>query len=182
MELERDLDLEVGRLAVCLPPELLGNTPLIVENIQRARVPGVHDPVGPPPARLTGRQARHRDDPVLAQPVGQPDAAPHVLGVFRPDHGVGMERVAVAVQARDADAGTLEDPEEVVPGRVGGEDVVEGGNVHGGKEAAGVQFDARETEPGGDLDRLGQAAVVQDRVVDPEFHQATASADEANSR
>ena len=119
---------------------------------------------------------------VLAQPVRQPDAAPYVLSVLGADRGVGVERVAVAVQAGDADAGALEQSEEVVPGGIGGQDVVKGGDVHRRQEAARVELDAGEAEPGNDLDRLRQAAVVQDRVVDTELHQATALRCEAVSR
>src|SRR5215212_2123058 len=46
-------------------PELLGDTPLIIEDIQRGGVPGVHDPIGSPTARFGCRQPGHRDDPVL---------------------------------------------------------------------------------------------------------------------
>jgi hypothetical protein len=73
---------------------------------------------------------------MLAQAIRQPDAEPYVLGVFRPDLGVGVERVAVADQAGDAYAGALEQSEEIVPGSIRGEDVVEGGNVHRRQEAA----------------------------------------------
>ena len=47
VQFERDLDVEVGRLAVDLTPELLGDAPLVVEYVEGAGVPGVHDPVRP---------------------------------------------------------------------------------------------------------------------------------------
>jgi hypothetical protein len=86
-----------------------------------------------------------------------------------------VERVAVAVKAGDVDTRAFEEPEEVVAGGIGGEDVVESGDVHRRQEAARVQLDAGEPEPSDDLDRLRQGAVVQDGVVDPELHRATAS-------
>jgi hypothetical protein len=56
--------------------------------------------------------------------------------MFGSDVGVGVERVAVAVQARDLDPAAFEGSEEVVSRRVGGEDVVEGGDVQRRQEAA----------------------------------------------
>ena len=172
VELERDLDVEVCCLAVDLPPELLGDTPLVVEDVEGAGVPGVDDPVRPPATDLPCRQPRHRHDAVLAQPVGEPDAAAEVLRVRGADRRVGVQGVAVAVQPRDLHARSLEQPEEVVPRGVGGEDGVEVGDVHRGQEAARVQLDAGQPEPADHLEGLGQAAVVQDRVVDAELHRA----------
>merc|ERR1711969_241459 len=81
-----------------------------------------------------------------------------------------MQRVAVAVQAGDADSGSLEQSEEVVPGSIADEDVVHRGDVCGGEEPAGVDLEAGQPQIGDDLDRLGEGAVVQDRVVDAESH------------
>ena len=67
-----------------------------------------------------------------------------------------MQRVAVAVQACDLHAGALELSEEVVSRGVGGEDVVEGGDVHRRQETARVELDASEAELGDHLDRLRQ--------------------------
>ena len=55
MQLEGHLHVEIGSLAVDLAPELLGDAPLVVQDVQRAGVPGVDDPVGPPAARLACR-------------------------------------------------------------------------------------------------------------------------------
>ena len=87
----------------------------------------------------------------------------------------GMQRVAVAVQAGDLDAGALVQAEVVVPGGVGGQDVVEGRDVGGRQEAAGVELDATQAEAGDHLERLGKGPVVQDRVVDTELHRETSS-------
>ena len=64
-----------------------------------------------------------------------------------PIGGGRVQRVAVAVQPGDLDAGALEDSEEVVAGGVAlQEDVVERGNVHGGQEAAAVELDTGEPD------------------------------------
>src|SRR6185503_6805285 len=101
--------------------------------------------------RLSCRQARHRDHAVLAKTIGEADAAAYILGVLRTDHRIGVQRVAVAVQACDLHARSLKQPEEIVARSVGGEDVVEGRNVHRWKEAAGVELDASEAELGDHL-------------------------------
>src|SRR5215217_8018664 len=54
VQLECHLDVEVGRLAVDLPPEFLGESPLVVEYVEGAGVPRVHDPVWPGATRLPG--------------------------------------------------------------------------------------------------------------------------------
>ena len=154
MQFERDLHVEVTRLAVDLAPEFLGDGPLIVEYVEGAGAPGVHDPVRPSAAWLSGRQARHRHDAVLAKTIRKPDAAAYILGVLRTDRRIGMQRVAVAVQACNLHAGALEQSEEIISRRVGGEDVVEGGNVHRRQEAAGVQLDTGEAELADHLDRV----------------------------
>ena len=59
------LDVEVGRLAVDLPPELLSDPPLIVENVQAPEFHAFTIQLGRRTVRLTGRQARHGDDTVL---------------------------------------------------------------------------------------------------------------------
>ena len=156
MQLERHLYIEVSRLAVDLPPELLEDTPLVVEHVERSRVPRVHDPVRPPAARFSRRQARHRHNAVLAQAIREPYAAPYIFGVLRPDHGIGVQRVAVAVQACDLDARALKQSEELVSRGVGGKNVVERRDVHWRQEAARVELDAGETELGDHLDRLRQ--------------------------
>src|SRR5215211_1824099 len=74
VQLERHFHVEVGRFAVDVAPEVLGNTPLVVEHVERARVPRVYDPVRPPAARLSRRQTRHRHHAVLTQTIRQPDA------------------------------------------------------------------------------------------------------------
>ena len=71
VQLERHLHVEVGRLAVDLPPELRGDAPLVVEHVEGGRVPGVDDPVRPPATRFAGRQAGHRHDAVLAQTIAR---------------------------------------------------------------------------------------------------------------
>ena len=93
---------------------------------------------------------------MLAQAIGEPDAASHIFGVLRTDHGIGVQRVAVAVQAGDLHTRALELSEEVISRGVGGEDVVEGRDVHRWQEAARVELDAGEAELGDHLDRLGQ--------------------------
>ena len=175
VQLEGHLDVQVGGLPVDLPPELLGHLPLVVQHVQGGGVPGVDDPVGPLRTGLAAGQTRHRHDPVLAEPVRQPDAAADVVGVGVPDDPVRVQRVAVAVQAGDLHAGALEQAEVVVPRGVGGEDVVEGGDVHGRQEAAGVELDAGQADAVDDLEGLGQRTVVQDRVVDAELHAGISS-------
>src|SRR5829696_5858653 len=55
VQLERHFHVEVGRFAVDVAPEVLGNTPLVVEHVERARVPRVYDPVRPPATLLSRR-------------------------------------------------------------------------------------------------------------------------------
>src|ERR1700712_299898 len=91
------------------------------------------------------------------------------------DDLVRMQRVAVAVQARDRDAGALEQAEVVVAGGIAGQDVVERRDVHRRQEAAGIDLDAGQAQVGDDLQGPGEAAVVQDRVVYAELHADTFS-------
>jgi hypothetical protein len=85
---------------------------------------------------------------VLAEPVGQPDAAPDVVRVLAADDGVGVQRVAVAVEPGDLDTGALEQPEEVVPRVVGGEDVVEVGMCVAGRNPPELSsIPVRPSEP-----------------------------------
>lgn len=83
---------------------------------------------------------------MLSKAAGQPDRAADVLGVFSSDVGVGVQRVAVAVQACDGDAGALEDSEVVVARGVADEDVVERRDVDRRQEASGVDLDPGEAE------------------------------------
>src|SRR4051794_24714918 len=110
---------------------------------------------------------------MLSQPVGQPDRAADVLGVLVSDQLVGVQRVAVAVQARDRHPGALEDAQIFVAGRVADQDVVERRDVHGGQESAGVDLDTGEPEIRDHLQGVGQWTVVKNCVVDAEFHSET---------
>ena len=67
---------------------------------------------------------------MLTQPIGEPDAAPYILGMLGTDHRIRVQRVAIAVQACDLNARAFELSKEIITRGVGGEDVVEGGNVH----------------------------------------------------
>src|SRR5215211_7521964 len=62
MHLERHLHVQVSRLAVDLAPEVLGNTPLVVEHVERARVPRVYDPVRPPADPTSSPRGADPDD------------------------------------------------------------------------------------------------------------------------
>ncbi len=173
MQLEGDLHVVVTGEGVDLLPERHRDAPLVVQHLQRGGVPGVDDPVDPGCAGLAAGQTRHGDDAVLAEPVGQPDRAADVLGVFVTDRAVGVQRVPVAVQAGDGHPGALEHAEVVIPSRVAGQDLIEGGDVHRRQEPTGVDLDAGQAEVGDDLQGLGQGTVVQDRVVDAELHTCT---------
>jgi hypothetical protein len=91
---------------------------------------------------------------MLAEPIREPDAASYVLGVLRTDHGIRVQRVAVAVQTCNLNTRALELSEEVVSRCVGGQDVVECGDVYGWQETARVELNAGEAELGDHLDRL----------------------------
>jgi len=133
VQLQRDLDVQIGGELVDLLPERDGDRPLVVQHVQRGGVPGVDDPVRPGRARLPARKPGHGDDPVLAEPVGQPDRPADVLGVLVADGLVGMQRVSVAVQPGDGHPGALEDAQVVVPGGVAEQDLVDGRDVRRGQ-------------------------------------------------
>ena len=154
VELEGDLHIMVTREAIGLAPELGCDAPLVVEHVERGRVPGIDDPVGPDASGLARWETRHRHDPVLPEPSGEADGAADVFRMLLADHRVGMKRVAVAVEPGDRDARALEDAEEVVARGIAHEDVVEGRDVDGGEESAGVDLDPGEAQVGDDLDRL----------------------------
>ena len=124
-------------------------------------------------ARLAAGQAGHGDDPVLAEPVGQPDGAADVLGVLVADAGLGCSGLPLQFSPAIETPVPSKIAEVVVAGGVADQDVVEGGDVHGGQEPAGVDLDAGQAEVGDDLQGLGQRTVVQDRVVDAELHSVT---------
>jgi hypothetical protein len=93
---------------------------------------------------------------VLAQTIREPDAAAYILGMLRTDHRIRVQRVAVAVQACDLHAGALEQSQEVVSCSIGGENVVEGRDVHRRQEATRVELDASQAELRDHLDCLWQ--------------------------
>ena len=64
-------------------------------------------------------------DAMLAETVRESDAAAHICCVLRADHGIRVQRIAVAIQARNLHAGALEQSQKVVSRGVGGEDVIE---------------------------------------------------------
>ena len=91
---------------------------------------------------------------MLTKALSQSDRTANVFGLLLADGPVRVERIPVGVEAGDGHASTLEDAEEVVAGGVADQDVVEGRNVHGGQEAAGVDLEAGQTNIGDDLDRV----------------------------
>ena len=173
VQFEGHLHVVVGGKPVGFLPEVGRDAPLVVEHVQGGRVPGVDHPVDRGGPGLAAGQAGHGDHPVLSQPLRQPDGAADVLGVLLADLTLGVQRVAVAVQAGDRDAGALEDREVVVAGRVAFQDLVDGGDVDGRQESARVDLDAGQPQVGDNLERLGKGPVVQDCVVDAEFHSVT---------
>ena len=122
---------------------------------------------------LTTGQPGHGNHPVLPERGGRPDGTADVLGVPVPNDRVGVKRVAVAVEARDLNPGAVE------PGQIGFrhrwvcDDLVDLGNVRRGQETAGIDLDAVQPEVGDHLDRILQWAVMQNCVVDAEFHRFT---------
>lgn len=170
VQFQGDLDVVVTGEPVGLAPEVRDDLPLVVQHVQGRGVPRVDDPVRAGRAGLAAGQTRHGHEAVLSEPFGQPDGAADVLGVLLADDGVRVERVAIGVQASDGDAGALEETEEVVPGGVADQDVVEGRHMHGREETTGVDLDARQAQIGDDLDRLRKRPVVQDRVVETQLH------------
>ncbi len=170
VQLEGNLHAVVGGEAVGFLPEVGRDAPLVVEHVQGGRVPGVDHPVDRGGPGFAAGQAGHGHHAVLSQPLRQPDGAADVLGMLLADFTLGVQRVAVAVQAGDRDAGALENREVVVAGRIALQDLVHGGDVDGRQEPTRVDFDAGQPQVGDDLERLGKGPVVQDCVVDAEFH------------
>lgn len=84
-----------------------------------------------------------------------------------------VEGVAVAVEARDLHSGAVEARQIGLRGGRVGDDLVDLGDVHRRQETTGVDLDAVQPEVGDHLDRILQWAVVQNRVVDTEFHRFT---------
>jgi hypothetical protein len=92
--------------------------------------------------------------------------------VLVPDHGVGVQRVAVGVEPGERDASGLEEA-EVVVARVLTVDHVVDGDVDRGEEPACVDLSGIEPEGGDDVEGLLEGSVVEDRGVDAELHGRT---------
>ena len=150
-------------------------------------------PTGSPASR-GGRSPRcSRATPATARrdaPCGRPDmvttrstpSSPatrielaQILGVFGTDLRVGMQRVAVAVQAGDGDPGALEDAPGTRAGVTSPESRSSTGRCSGGRNPpALISMPVRPSEAM--TSRASrQRTVVQDRVIDAELHEAVPS-------
>ena len=102
-------------------------------------------PRRPLPAGMGVGQARHRHHSIDAQQTGDADRLAQVLRVFRSDLGVGVQRVAVAVQAGEGHSGAVECRQVVGWLHGTGQQVVDG-KVRGGEKAARVDLRTGQAE------------------------------------
>jgi hypothetical protein len=86
------------------------------------------------------------------------------------DGRVGVQRVAVAVQAGNRHTCSFEQRQVLIAGSIADQNFIDGRHVDGRQEHAGVDLDAGQAEVGDDLQGLGQWTVAQDRVVDTQPH------------
>jgi hypothetical protein len=85
------------------------------------------------------------------------------------DRGIGVQWVAVRVEAGEHHSLVGEDREVVVASALAGDDVVDR-DVDRWKEATCVDLCRVEAERGDHVERVGQRSVVEDRGVDAELH------------
>ncbi len=122
-----------------------------------------------PPGCACG-QARHRHDAIDAEQTGDADRVAQVVGVLGADLGVGVQRVAVAVQPGDRHPGAVEGGQVLLRRDRAGQQVVDR-QMRCGQEPARVDLGAGQSERGDDLQRLAQWLVVQDGGVDTKLHR-----------
>src|SRR5919112_3960193 len=121
------------------------------------------------PAGLGRRQPGHGDHPPDAQQGSQLDGVADVPGVLGPDLGVGVERVAVAVEGGQGDAGVGEQPQILLAGVLAGAQVVDR-QGDGGKEPARVDLGRVQAELAQGPQGVGDGLVVQAGGVGTELH------------
>lgn len=153
------------------PPVGHGQAPLVVQDVEVDRVPGRDDPGGDGCAGLGAGVAGLDDDGRHAQHRGELDRVVDVALVALPHLGVGVQRVGVAVQGRQAHALAGESAHELVAGVLGDQ---EGGDVDVvvAEEAAGVELQAGQALLMGDVDDAVEVAVVKAGGEQAELHGA----------
>ena len=171
VHLDGDPDAAGPGLRVDPGPELGGDPPLVVQDVQVYPVPGVHHPGRVPRAGVGAGGAGHRDHVRHAEQARELDGAPQVVGVLGADAGQRVERVAVAVQPGELHPPGGEHVQVRPPGLVRGQQQVDVA-VRGGDEAAGVDLDRGQAVGLEHVQGLGERTVVQAGGVGTEFHLA----------
>ena len=83
---------------------------------------------------LATGQPGHGHHSFLPERGRRPDGKADILGMFIPNDRVGVEGVAVAVEARDLHSGAVEARQIGLRGSWVGDDLVDLGDVHRGQE------------------------------------------------
>ena len=125
---------------------------------------------GWPPAAWVGMwKAGHRHHAIHAEQSGDADRVAQIVGVFGSDLRVGVQRVAITVQARDRYPAAVERRQVLLRGDVPGQQFADR-QVWRGQEPTGIDLGSGEPQGGDDLQRFTQRLVMQDGGVDTELH------------